>query len=192
MRMRFSVAWPVVALVAAVLVSGCCSFPCCERLGGGSPGWRAKLAQDLPVFGHRNWICVVDSAYPAQSRAGIDTLATGESQLQTVQAVLEALAKAPHVQPVVYLDAELERVPEADAPGVEAYRKALKELLGQRPVQTLPHEEIIAKLDDAAKTFRVLILKTDLTVPYTSVFFQLDCGYWGPEKEKRLREAMGK
>jgi hypothetical protein len=36
----------------------------------------------------------------------------------------------------------------------------------------------------------VLILKTDLTLPYTSVFIELDCGYWGPEKEQALRAMM--
>jgi hypothetical protein len=45
-------------------------------------------------------------------------------------------------------------------------------------------------LDKAAETFRVLVLKTDLALPYTSVFLELDCGYWSPGAERRLREAM--
>jgi hypothetical protein len=35
-----------------------------------------------------------------------------------------------------------------------------------------------------------LIIKTPLTKPYTSVFFQLECGYWNAEAEERLREAI--
>jgi hypothetical protein len=31
-----------------------------------------------------------------------------------------------------------------------------------------------------------------MTVPYTTVFFELDCGYWPAEAEKRLRQAMQK
>ena len=54
----------------------------------------------------------------------------------------------------------------------------------------LPHEQIIHKLDQAAEMFRVLILKTDGTIPYTSVFFELDCGYWNADAEQRLRQAM--
>ncbi|MFT6621310.1 MAG: hypothetical protein ACJASX_004228, partial [Limisphaerales bacterium] len=27
---------------------------------------------------------------------------------------------------------------------------------------------------------------------YTSVFLELDCGYWSGEKEKRLRDAIAK
>jgi hypothetical protein len=30
-----------------------------------------------------------------------------------------------------------------------------------------------------------------MALPYTSVFLQLDCGYWSPEAEKRLRTTMG-
>jgi hypothetical protein len=152
--------------------------------------WEKRLARDLPLMGHRNWIVIADAAYPLQSGTGIVTIDTGEDQLQVAQAVLAALAKSRHVRPVVYLDAELPFVPEKDAPGIKAYRDRLKALLKGRAVTALPHEDVIAKLDEAGKTFRVLILKTNLTLPYTSVFIQLDCGYWSPEAEKRLREAI--
>jgi hypothetical protein len=54
----------------------------------------------------------------------------------------------------------------------------------------VPHEELIAKLDEAAKTFRVFVLKTNLTLPYTSVFLELDCGYWDSRAEAELRKSM--
>jgi hypothetical protein len=63
-------------------------------------------------------------------------------------------------------------------------------MLAGKPVQVLPHEQIIAKLDEAGKTFKILIIKTRLTLPYTSVFFQLECGYWNSQSEKELRGAM--
>jgi len=31
----------------------------------------------LPLFGHRNWIVVADSAYPAHSMPGIETIVSG-------------------------------------------------------------------------------------------------------------------
>jgi len=52
--------------------------------------------------------------------------------------------------------------------------------------------ELKHKLDEAGKLFRVLILKTDLVLPYTSVFLQLDCGYWSGDAQKRLEAALGK
>jgi hypothetical protein len=57
-------------------------------------------------------------------------------------------------------------------------------------MKQLPHDEIIAKLDKSAEVFQVLILKTTMTIPYTSVFFELDCGYWSAAAEKRLRTAI--
>ncbi len=172
----------VVAIGLTVLTAGC------VRSGGG--GWRDKLAGELPLLGHRNWILVADSAYPAQSRAGIETIATGASQIEVVKAVLKGVDDTKHVRGTVYLDAEMEYVTEESAPGIEAYRKELTALLRGRKVETLPHDELIAKLDEAAETFRVLILKTNLIVPYTSVFLELDCGYWNSEAEQKLRRAI--
>jgi hypothetical protein len=152
--------------------------------------WQRAFEQRLAAFGHRNWIVVADSAYPAQSRPGVETIVTGQGQVEVLQAVLEQLNKTKHIRPNVWLDAELAFVDDQDARGVERYRERLKRLLGSRNVQTLAHERIIGKLDKAAETFKVLILKTDMTLPYTSVFLELDCGYWGPGQEKKLREAM--
>jgi len=50
--------------------------------------------------------------------------------------------------------------------------------------------EIIKKLDASSDLFNVLILKTDLTLPYTSVFIELGAGYWNGKSETELRESM--
>jgi hypothetical protein len=152
--------------------------------------WKAVLAGRVPAYGHRNWIVIADSAYPAQGRPGIDTVVTGADQLEVVREVLDQLGRARHVRPAVFLDAELPHVPEKDAPGIGAYRDKLKELLGDRPVESLPHEQIIDRLDQAAAKFNVLVLKSNLTLPYTSVFLRLECGYWGDDAEKRLRREI--
>ncbi len=152
--------------------------------------WRTKLEQELPLLGHRNWIVIADAAYPWQTASGIDTVVTDANQLEVLKAVLGALAKSKHVRPIIYTDAELPFVPEQYAKGIAAYREQLAKLLrGQQP-QSLPHEQIIAKLDEAGKTFRILLLKTRLTLPYTSVFLQLDCAYWSAEAERALRQAI--
>ncbi len=153
--------------------------------------WKAQLHKQLPLMGHRNWICVVDSAYPLQSGQGIETIWTGEDQLSAVKAVMAELKKWKHVQPLVYLDKELQFVGEKEAPGVTGYRNALNKILKGAKPTTLLHEDIIKQLDEAGKTFHVIILKTKLTVPYTSVFLRLDCGYWGATKEAGLRKKMG-
>jgi hypothetical protein len=160
------------------------------------PGdWRVRVEEELPLLGHRNWIAIVDSAYPLQTSAGVETIETNSDQIDVVAQVLDELNKVKHVRPVIFTDAELKFVPESDAKGVTAYRDALSKLLnragqGKTESQSLPHEQIISKLDEAGKTFHVLVLKTTMTIPYTSVFMRLDCGYWSDEEEKKLREAM--
>jgi L-fucose mutarotase/ribose pyranase (RbsD/FucU family) len=153
-------------------------------------GWKLELERILPLYGHRNWIVIADSAYPAQASDGIETLASGAGQLEVLEAVLNALSASPHVKPVVHTDQELAFVEESDAPGINAYRRKLAELLKGRNFDVLPHEQIIAKLDKAGETFRVLIIKSDMTIPYTSVFLELDCAYWNADAEQRLRAAL--
>ncbi len=141
----------------------------------------------LPLLGHRNWIVVADGAYPWQTAPGVETVATHCAFLDVLHGVLQAVDGAPHVRPVVYLDAELPFVTEEDAVGVDAFRVGLKREMVGRPVRDLPHEEIIQRLDAAGRAFHVLLLKTTLTVPYTSVFLELDCGYWNEAAEGRMR-----
>jgi D-ribose pyranose/furanose isomerase RbsD len=153
--------------------------------------WRGEFSEQLALFGHRNWIIICDSAYPLQSSPGIKTINTGAEHMEVVDIVLQAIEKAPHVKPIILLDAELEKVSEEAAPGIENYKTELQKLLLGKQTKALPHEQIIAKLDQTARLFTVLILKTTMTLPYTSVFLELDCAYWNSEKEKILRDLMG-
>jgi len=152
--------------------------------------WGTKLQSELSRLGHRNWIAVVDSAYPSQTAPGIKLIYTGEKQLDVVRYVLDAVGKAKHVRGSVFVDAELPYVPETSAKGITDYRAGLKEVLKGQQVKSLPHGKIIERLDAAGQAFHVLVLKTDLTLPYTSVFIRLDCGYWSDDAEDQLREAM--
>lgn len=170
-------------LVAAALF---CTMVCL----GADSNWQKILADRIPSYGHRNWIVVADSAYPAQAKEGIETVVANADQLDVLAAVLAALGKSKHVTPIVYTDQELKYLDDAQAPGVEAYRDRLAAIFKDRTVESLPHERIIDKLDTVSQTFRVLIIKTTMTVPYTSVFLQLDCAYWSPDSEKGLRAKM--
>lgn len=155
------------------------------------PDWHAKLAQAMPLLGHRNWILVVDSAYPLQISPGVETIETNGNQLDVVRMVLRAINHTAHVSPSIYMDAELPFITDADAPGASVYRMQVGELLHDYTIESLPHEKIISMIDEAGKTFQVLVLKTNMTIPYTSVFIRLDCKYWTAEQEKHLRTKMG-
>jgi hypothetical protein len=154
--------------------------------------WKKELQRELPLLGHRNWIVIADAAYPWQVSPGITTIETGSSQTDVVRTVLGQLAKTSHVTPAVLIDRELDAVPDKASPGIGFYRSELATLLRGKNPTRMPHEEIIRKLDDAGKTFHVLILKTTMTHPYTSVFLQLQCSYWDAVKEKALRQALAR
>ncbi len=162
--------------------------------GAQQTNWRDILAQRLPYYGHRNWIVIADSAYPLQSAPGIETILSNESQIETVRYVLTTLAKQPHVRPIVYTDRELNFVGEPDAPGIGAYRQLLAGVFESKlpgvAVQTVPHLDIIHNLDQASRTFNVLIIKTNMTLPYTSVFLELTAAYWNSEADARLNQAL--
>lgn len=153
--------------------------------------WKEILSAKLPILGHRNWIVITDMAYPLQSGQGITTLFADEDYTQVLKTVKQAVDAAPHVFAHVYCDKELAYIPDADVPGIEALKKQMQQIVGNDLVE-LPHEEIISRLDESGRLFNVLIIKTPLTMPYTSLFFQLDCGYWDAERQQRLEKAMGK
>jgi hypothetical protein len=172
-------------LLATLLLLTTASF--CQQ---SSSNWQTKLHQQLPLLGHRNWILIVDSAYPLQVSPGTETIETGATQLTVASAVLTALDHSNHVKPIIYLDAELPYVPQQSYPELNAYRENLKKTLQGRPIQSLPHEKILGKISEAGKDYKILVLKTTMTMPYTSVFLQLDCKYCTDEGEQKIRQAM--
>jgi hypothetical protein len=150
--------------------------------------WEWRLKECLPLFGHRNWIAVADTAYPSQANPGIETMATGADQIDVVRTASQAIGVCSHVRANICTDLEIGFVTECDAPGIAPCRRQLDDLFPASARKQLPHEKIIARLDRCARLFRILIVKTTMALPYTSVFFELDCGYWNADA--RLRNAI--
>jgi D-ribose pyranose/furanose isomerase RbsD len=180
---------PLILLGLASLVSSCIS--------GSQPAqtleeesWQTILKQDLNLLGHRNWILVVDKAFPEQSSPGMKYLYVEQDLLPTLEYVLEKVEASTHVKPIIYQDKELSFITEEQVPGIEAFRSDANKIMAGREVNTLLHDEVFSLLDESSSLFRVLVIKTNCTIPYTSVFLQLDCSYWGGEQEEDLRKAM--
>ncbi len=152
--------------------------------------WQDILETDLHLLGHRNWILVVDKAFPEQSSPGMKYLYVEEDLLPTLSYVLEQVDGSSHVRPVIYRDKELGYISNDQVPGIEAFRTQSHAVLDGRNVNTLLHDEVFQMLDESSSLFRTLVIKTNCTLPYTSVFLQLDCAYWGPENEKILRDQI--
>jgi hypothetical protein len=155
-----------------------------------SNDWKTRVNESMPLLGHRNWILIVDSAYPLQSSPGVETIETNASHLDVLRYVLSAINSSIHVRPLLYMDKELPFVSDDDAPGASAYRTQITQILSEYTIESIPHERVIAQIDETSKQFHVLVLKTTMTIPYSSVFIRLDCKYWSADAEKRMRARM--
>jgi len=152
--------------------------------------WKTILEKDLHLLGHRNWILVVDKAFPEQSSPGMKYLYVDEDLLPTLSYVLEEVEASSHVRPIIYRDKELNYISIEQVPGIDAFRTQSNSVLEGRNVNTILHDEVFKMLDKSSSLFRTLVIKTNCTLPYTSVFLQLDCAYWGPEDEQVLRDLI--
>jgi len=155
-----------------------------------SKDWKTQFNQTLPLFGHRNWVVIADKAFPQQTAAGMQVINTNENLLPVLQFVLQQVKASSHVKPIIYRDKELQFITEDQAPGVKKFETDAAKLFGEQEVQTILHDSVFTKLDDASKLFTIVVLKTNETIPYTSVFLQLDCAYWNADKERQLRITM--
>lgn len=152
--------------------------------------WQNTLQQRLPVYGHRNWIIVSDSAFPAYSDSGIETIVVDRDLPTVLKYVTRAISATKHVRATAFLDRELQFVQEEDYPGVNKLRGEITNAFAKGSLTSIPHSEVLVKIDEAAKTFRILFIKTNATIPYTSVYIRLDCGYMSNEVEKKIGTAV--
>ncbi len=174
--------------LTAMFIGGCRSSAGPDA----SISWTATIHRDLPLYGDRNWIAIVDSAYPDQSRAGVTTIVTHQSMYKVLKYVLAAVAKAPNIRAEAYTDRELQFVSNQQAPGISGYRKKIDHILmtADVPHHQRMHINSIHLLNQDGKIYKILILKTNLTMAYTSVFLHLKCGYWSNADEAALRKIM--
>jgi len=152
--------------------------------------WKKELPSRLSEFGHRNWILIVDKAFPAQNAEGIVTIDTHEDLLKVFEYTIQQIDSSTHVTPIVYTDLELNYITKEQVTSIDDYRKSLKEIVGKYHHEEILHDSVFVRIDKASKLFKILVLKTNMVIPYSSVFIQLDCKYWTSEKEKQLRKSM--
>jgi len=183
------VPWLFTGIACSILLSSCTpDLP--PTAPEDKASWQTILEEDLHLLGHRNWILVVDKAFPEQSSPGMKYLYADQDLITTLEQVLEKVEASSHVKPVIYQDTELSYIQEEQVEGIDAFRSEMGTVLAGREVNTLLHEEVFQMLDESSSLFRVLVIKTKTVLPYTSVFLQLDCAYWSPEQEKQLRDLM--
>jgi cellulose biosynthesis protein BcsQ len=104
--------------------------------------------------------------------------------------VLNAIEQTQHVKPNIYLTRELRSLKNDEAPGVDQLREQLQGALHGMETTSLEQESLMTLLQDANRSFDVLIIRTTSALPYSSVFIELQPGYWDAEAEQQLRDRM--
>ncbi len=169
--------------IAGVLLSSCGWFQ-------EGDGWRDAVAARTGQLGYRNWIIIAEASFPAHSRPGVRQIAAGEEVPAILDEVLRTLEKTEHVRPRVYVSRELSAVENDFAPGIDEYRSQLQRALHGHEPNELEHQVLLTLIEDVTKSFDVLVIRSSTALPYTSVFLELQPGYWDGESESRLRQQI--
>lgn len=156
------------------------------------PDWKTQVDNHISAFGHRNWILIVDKAFPAQNTDGVITIDTKENLKDVLSFTLQQITASTHIKPLVYTDKEFAYLNSEQVSTIDEYKNARAGILEKYNPRELLHDSVFVKIDRASRLFKVLVLKTNEVIPYSSVFIELDCKYWSSEKEKTLQDAMNR
>lgn len=152
--------------------------------------WQGAVDRQAAQLGYRNWIIVAEASFPAHNRPGFRQVTADVDVPEAVDYVLKTLEQTEHVRPRVYLPRELRSVENDFAPGIEEARKKIHASLHGHEANELDQQSLITLLEDASRSFDVLVIRTTTALPYTSVFLELQPGYWDAESESRLRDRI--
>lgn len=158
----------------------------------GSRDWKGSVNQQVNQLGYRNWIVISEASFPAHSRPGTRQVISDAEVPEVVDYVLNALEQTQHVRPQIYLTREMRSVENDFAPGIDTMRERIRESLhGHEPTE-LDQQSLITLLESANQSYDVLVIRTPTALPYTSVFLELQPGYWDAESEDRLRQRIAR
>jgi hypothetical protein len=175
--------WRFLALGVALLSSGCmASRP--------ENAWHGAVDRQVGQLGYRNWIVIAEASFPAHRRPGVRQINAPVEVPEALDYVLQTLEQTENVRPQVYLTRELRSVENDFAPGIDALRERMKSALHGHESTELDQQSLLTLMEDASRSFDVLVIRTQTALPYSSVFMELRPGYWDSASEGQLRERI--
>lgn len=152
--------------------------------------WQTAVDHQVGQLGYRNWIVIAESSFPAQNRPGMRQVIAPVDVPEALDYVLNTLERTESVRPQIYLARELRSVENDYAPGIDSLRKRIKTSLhGHEPTE-LDQQSLLTLMEDANRSFDVLVIRTQSALPYSSVFMELQPGYWDATSESQLRQRI--
>lgn len=151
---------------------------------------RNRIAENVTPLGARNWIVIAEASYPVYAGTGVQTVAVDAPSDAVFMEVLDILEAEGKLIPRIWICKEMDAVTEDYAPGIRKYRQSIGKLIPGRFHYSLPNRIINSQVEDAIKQFRVLVIKTNTTLPYSNICIELDSGYWSADSEAELRNRI--
>jgi len=173
-----------VSLGVACLVGGC-AWP-----GADVPGWKTAVDKQVGQLGYRNWIVIAEASFPAYNRPGISQVNAEVEIPEALDYVLNVMERTENTRPHVYLARELRSVENDYAPGIDFLRKSITAALHGHETIQIDHQSLQLLIEDANRSFNVLVIRTQTALPYSSVYLELLPGYWDADAEDKLRERI--
>lgn len=152
--------------------------------------WENDLRSELQALGYRNWIVIADASFPFHNRPGVRTVVAPVETPEVLSALIGAIDEKQHVKPQFYLARELQAVKNRRAPGIIDFRSKLKSSLSGYQPREVDNATLNKLLQATSSSYAVLVVKTQTALPYSSVFVELDSGYWDGEAERELRDNL--
>jgi L-fucose mutarotase/ribose pyranase (RbsD/FucU family) len=152
--------------------------------------WQGAVIQHARQLGYRNWIVIAEASFPAQSRPGVRQVMAPVEVPEALDYVLRVLEQTEDVRPQIHVTRELRSVENDFAPGIDDLRKRMKSALHGHDTTELDQQSLLTLLEDANRSYDVLVIRTQSALPYSSIFLELKPGYWDELSESRLRERI--
>ena len=154
--------------------------------------WKTDLKSEIQALGYRNWIVIADASFPFYNRSGIRTVVAPVETPEIVSEVISTIETTQHVKPQFYVARELNAIKNRQAPGITTFRQKLETSLKGQKVTEIDDATLNRLLQGTSSTYAILVIKSQTSLPYTSVFVELDSGYWDAEAEQELRKRLNK
>ncbi len=167
------------------LCAGCASFQ-------QQNSWQAAVENQASQLGYRNWIVIAEASFPAHSRPGLRLITADVEVPEALDHVLHVLERTENVRPQLYTTRELRSLENDFAPGIDELRDKLKSAMHGHEATELDQSSLLTLLQDANRSFDALVIRTRTALPYSSVFIELQPGYWDVDSETRLRDKIAR
>ena len=154
--------------------------------------WKGAVSSQVNQLGYRNWIVIAEASFPAHNRPGLTQVIANAEIPEVLDFVTNTIEQTQHVRPNIYLTRELRAVENDLAPGIDELRKKITTALHSQETTELDQQSLITLLESANLSFDVLVIRTPTALPYSSVFMELQPGYWDAESEERLRQRISR